>query len=324
MKVYDFDKTIYKSDSTLDFYWYCIKKQPSLIFSLPMQLKGAVLYMTGKIDKTSFKEHFYCFLNRIDDKKIDQWIEEFWSQHISRINEWYIKQKQATDVIISASPEFLLIPIEDRLGIHKVMASRVDKYSGRYSGSNCYGEEKVHRYRELFKDQEIDEFYSDSLSDRPLADLAKNSFIVEKDTIISWGDYREGKISQLKHLLFSKQFLLFVGVGLINTFNGIWLALVYSLYFSPNAAFIIGYLTSLTISYFLNSWITFKEKLEVKKYIAFCISYIPNFIIQNVIVLLIYNMLGYSKIWAYIVAAIIGVPITFICMKLLAFREREN
>ena len=31
MNVYDFDKTIYKGDSTLDFYFFCLRKKPIII-----------------------------------------------------------------------------------------------------------------------------------------------------------------------------------------------------------------------------------------------------------------------------------------------------
>ena len=44
MNVYDFDKTIYDGDSTIDFYFYCLKKHPKIILCLPIQLYAAVKY----------------------------------------------------------------------------------------------------------------------------------------------------------------------------------------------------------------------------------------------------------------------------------------
>ena len=93
------------------------------------------------------------------------------------------------DVVISASPEFLLRPICEKLEIHTLIASRVDPKSGHYTGENCHGRQKVLRYREVFSHLPICEFYSDSLSDTPLAELAEESFIVKKGRIYDWKTY---------------------------------------------------------------------------------------------------------------------------------------
>ena len=89
-------------------------------------------------------------------------------------------------MIISASPEFLLAPICRKLGIKHLIASKVDSKSGKYSGINCHGKEKVRRFCEKFKDGEVDEFYSDSLSDTPLAEISKKAFLVNGNKITEW------------------------------------------------------------------------------------------------------------------------------------------
>lgn len=128
-------------------------------------------------------------------------------------------------------------------------------------------------------------------------------------------------IKRIKEIFLSREFILFLIVGVINTFNGTIFASIYSIFLNENVAFVLGYISSLIISYILNSFITFKEKLEVRKFIKFAISYIPNFIIQNIVVIIVFNILNYDKIIAYILAAIIGVPVTFILMKFFTFRH---
>ncbi|WP_270566981.1 GtrA family protein, partial [Clostridium beijerinckii] len=66
-----------------------------------------------------------------------------------------------------------------------------------------------------------------------------------------------------------------------------------------------------------------KEKLQLNKFIKFAISYIPNFIIQNIVVIIVFNLMGLNKLIAYLLAAIIGVPITFILMKFFAFSKKS-
>lgn len=55
-----------------------------------------------------------------------------------------------------------------------------------FLGRNCRREEKVVRFFEKYSEEKIDEFYSDSISELPLAQLAENSFLVQGDQIVVW------------------------------------------------------------------------------------------------------------------------------------------
>ena len=88
--------------------------------------------------------------------------------------------------MISASPEFLIAPICRRLGIGTAMGSPVDIRTGRFSGPNCHGAEKVRRFRARFPEGRIDEFFSDSYSDAPLARMAKRSWLVKGERLAPW------------------------------------------------------------------------------------------------------------------------------------------
>lgn len=191
MNVYDFDKTIYDGDSTLDFYIYCLRKKPVLIKYFPIQFHALLKYKLKKCTKLYFKEQFYSFLNGIDN--VDRFVEEFWDKNQKKIKKWYIHSKNDSDVIISASPEFILNPICERLAIKNLIASKVNKINGQYESENCYGEEKVDRFREKFSNDTIDKFYSDSLSDYPLAKISKKSYIVSGENIVDW-HAKNGKI----------------------------------------------------------------------------------------------------------------------------------
>lgn len=183
MNIYDFDGTIYNGDSTLDFYFYSLQKKISLIKYLPKQFLGFILYKLNKIDKTEFKEFFFCFLSDINTNNL---VELFWNEKQKNICEWYIQQQKIDDIIISASPEFLLSPICQRLGIKYLIATEVNKKNGKLLSKNCYGEEKVRRLFKKYKDVHINQFYSDSYSDVPLAKIADNAYFVKNGNIIKW------------------------------------------------------------------------------------------------------------------------------------------
>ena len=126
-------------------------------------------------------------------------------------------------------------------------------------------------------------------------------------------------IEKIKHHFFTREFLLFLVIGCINTFNGSFLAWLFTHTLNSNLAFNIGYLLSNVFAYWMNSRIVFHDPLTLQRYIKFAISYIPNYIIQNIIVVIFYNMLGFPDIISYIIAAILGIPVTFLMVKIFAF-----
>ena len=184
MNVYDFDKTIYHGDSTAHFYLYCLKTQPSTWKWLPYQGLCAIPFALGIMEKTAFKQRFYKFFRSVKD--IDKTVEEFWNIHKYNIKEFYYETQRENDVIISASPYFLLEPIIKELGIKHLMASNVDRFTGKYNGINCHGKEKVRRFYEVFPDGVIDDFYSDSLSDSPLAEISEKAYMVKGHDLFAW------------------------------------------------------------------------------------------------------------------------------------------
>ena len=186
MNVYDFDGTIYRGDSSVDFYLFCLRRHPSVLARFPSQAAAFFRYRRKKCNKTAMKQVFFSYLAKISD--LDAELCAFWASHEKNIFPYYIEQKRSDDVIISASPEFLLAPICEKLGVPAPIGSRVDRKTGEFSSKNCHDTEKVARFREIYGDAEIERFYSDSRSDSPLAFLAGEAFFVKKGTPEPWGE----------------------------------------------------------------------------------------------------------------------------------------
>lgn len=183
INAYDFDETIYDGDSSVDFYLYCLKRKPSIIIMAPIQIYGALLYFLKIKNKDFMKERIFSFLKMI--KNIDDYIEDFWIKHKKNIKEWYLKQKKKTDVIISASPEFLLKPLEKELGVDRIIATKVNKYTGKFESRNCHDYQKIKRYEaEMRRKNDIKRFYSDSIkSDKAMFEYALEAYLVKKNKI---------------------------------------------------------------------------------------------------------------------------------------------
>lgn len=191
MNIYDFDKTIYNGDSTADFIKFCaVRYKKTRVWALPT-LKAFVLYALGIYTKTQFKERMYGFLQRVPD--VEAAVNEFWDGHEKNILEYYKRQRRADDIIISASPEFLLRPVCKRLGVERLIASRVDGKTGKYTGENCWGEEKVRRLEEEYGITSCGSFYSDSFSDAPLASIAESAYIVRGNNLTPWDEFKRSK-----------------------------------------------------------------------------------------------------------------------------------
>ena len=162
MNAYDFDNTVFYGDSTAKFYFFELKRHPKIFLKTPSLLGAFTKY------------------------DIDGEVKAFWNINIDNIKPFYLEQKKTDDVIISASPEFLLSPVCNKLGLENLIASRVDKKTGKYDGINCHGKEKVRRFYEEFGETDVEEFYSDSYSDTPMAEIANKAFMVKKDEITPW------------------------------------------------------------------------------------------------------------------------------------------
>ncbi|MDD3920742.1 MAG: haloacid dehalogenase-like hydrolase [Eubacteriales bacterium] len=185
MNVYDFDGTIYRHDSTVEFYKYCVLLRPYLILLWPYQLVLALLLLLHIIPFDCFKARFFVFLRFV--KNVDGLVLRFWEKLGKKdLEAWYLKQKQPTDVIVSATPAFILEPICRELGVQRLIATRMDKHTGRMPGKNCKGAEKVPRFREHYPNNTVERFYSDSLSDAPMAKLANKSYFVKKGKVMDW------------------------------------------------------------------------------------------------------------------------------------------
>ena len=186
MNVYDFDQTIFHPDSSYAFFSYCLKHFPRAVMRESGQkIKAVISFFAGgdNADAAPLKEALFSFLSYLP--QVETAVDAFWKKNEKNIAPWYLEQKKPDDLIISASPGFILRPICEKLGV-SLIATPMDPYSGRILGLNCHDLEKVRRFRAEYPDAVIDSFYSDSLSDAPLAEIAKHAFLVKKNKITPW------------------------------------------------------------------------------------------------------------------------------------------
>lgn len=181
MNVYDFDKTIYPRDSTAEFYLWCLKRYPKCRRTLGFTAFAFFCMGTRLKTKTKSKELFYRFLRYVPPEAPLL----FWQEHIQYIRPWFHEQRRADDLIISASPAFLLAPAARMLEF-ALIASEVEQSTGLYHGENCHGAEKLRRFRAAYGGGGIEGFWSDSRGDAPLAAIAERAYLVKNGVPEPW------------------------------------------------------------------------------------------------------------------------------------------
>ena len=185
MNVYDFDGTIFYPDCSVGFAIWCMNRQPALWLTFfPKALKNVLLYKMGKMTRTRMMREYFSFLGKVKD--FDKQIKRYWDKHEKNLSAWYLAQKKPDDLIISASPSCIIEPIARRLGVNCV-CTEYDRENGVFLDNLMYAKGKA-RYIIDHGFPVIDNFYSDSLADTPIALCAEKAhFVTNKaQTVSDW------------------------------------------------------------------------------------------------------------------------------------------
>ena len=197
MNVYDFDGTIFPTDCSIGFCFWCMKRHPKMWFTFfPKLVKTLIQKERGKISESKMQRKFFGYLTLVKD--FDVQIEKYWNKNEKRIASWYLAQKRPDDLIISASPSCIIEPIANRLGVH-FMATEFDREYGVFVNNLMYAKEKA-KYIIDHGFPVIDNFYSDSLADTPLALCAEKAHLVSNKarTVSDWPDLDKETMKKVK------------------------------------------------------------------------------------------------------------------------------
>lgn len=110
------------------------------------------------------------------------------------------------------------------------------------------------------------------------------------------------------------EFSRFVVVGVINTltYYSIYLVLHKLAGMPYLLAHILGFLISLNASFFLNSYVTYRVRPTLKKYLYFPLTQVVNISVSTVLIYVFVEFVHLSSFIAPIGAVLFTVPITFI------------
>lgn len=189
--VFDFDGTLTTKDTFVEFIKYACGAWKFLfgflLYSPLMVLMKLRLYPNWKCKQKVFSFFFkgmdhnefrrYCeqFSEKIEEIK-NPAVFDIFLQHIS----------EGTDVyVVSASVDEWIMPFSNKYGAKDVIGTKIETDSkgmltGRFSTRNCYGQEKVERFKEVEPDRDVYTLfaYGDSRGDKEMIEFADNGFWV--------------------------------------------------------------------------------------------------------------------------------------------------
>lgn len=181
LDIYDFDKTVVPFDSGSNFLIFCFLRYPYLLLLLPYYAVMGALFGLRILSLDRFKKHIFCFIRFVPLEKA---IKKYWDAHEKDVFPWFLPENRARHtVVISASPDFLLKEIAERLKIDTLLCTRHNPKNGELLYKNCRNEEKVRRFKEAFPQAvTVKCVYSDSYkNDRPIFSLGEQCFHIERD-----------------------------------------------------------------------------------------------------------------------------------------------
>lgn len=182
MRAFDFDQTIYGGYSYRDFCFFVTARKPWLAFYLPVIIVVALIKAMHLISMVRAVEIILWPYLRF--KNIDEYVVKFWDKREKRIRSWYREIASPDDVIISATPHFFLAEIARRLGVKHLIATEIDRKTGKVVLPYCYREGKWQRFcAEFGEDAVIDEYYTDTMRDEFMLNKAKAGYLVKKNKV---------------------------------------------------------------------------------------------------------------------------------------------
>lgn len=184
MNVYDFDNTIYDGETLVDFILYYVRHDPRIWKYIPKLLyicfKDAFHLFTVEdaVEAyASFLEGYYVKLDNLEEDT-----KKFWDKHEKKIKPFYEKVRRKDDIIVSGTTDFILDEIMRRMGIQQYVGSSIDRKTGKFTRL-CFLDNKVKIFRELYPEAHIDNFYTDSMNDKAMMELADHVYFVKGNKI---------------------------------------------------------------------------------------------------------------------------------------------
>lgn len=187
--LFDFDGTLSSGDANFGFYYYTFRRSWRPALFLPLIAAGAIAKLFnpyGIWPRETMRRYLTANM-------VKKFAPGFIAEHKRNRFGWAAdktaeeKSSGAIVICISASPNYLLKPLVADLGFDFVICSEMEKARPWKYAKPCWNKYKVARLAEWMMEEEIEKTdvvraYSDSKSDLPMMDLAKEQVWINPRT----------------------------------------------------------------------------------------------------------------------------------------------
>ena len=115
----------------------------------------------------------------------------------------------------------------------------------------------------------------------------------------------------------NQEFIRFVLFGGVNTLLGYLIYVVLLLFLNYKVSFTITYVSSIFISYYLNSKFVFYRKISLKKGLIYPSVYLVQYLTCMLLLHIFVEIINLSKFIAPILAVLLTVPVTFFLSRFI-------
>lgn len=195
LALFDLDHTLLNTDS--DHSWGEFLVNEGLVDAIRHRQKNDQFYedyKAGCLDPIAYNEFVFEFLHQHDMAYLAALHQRFMDKVIrSQMREQgfkaieYHKNQGHTILGITATSDFITVPIFKAFGIDDVLATNAEmidgQYTGKVAGVPCYQTGKLTRLEMWLNGRSVDESwaYSDSINDRFLLEYATHAIAVTPD-----------------------------------------------------------------------------------------------------------------------------------------------
>ena len=337
--VYDFDKTIYDGDSGVEIVLFAIKKRPIRFFKCFFII---LKYALRLISKDELKNQIFYFVREIDD--LDAFVKEFWDKHEHKIKDfWKNKKSHKKDVIISASSYFWLQPIADKYKVD-LIATYNDPKTGELVGKNCHGKEKVRLFYQNYPKGIIENAYTDSVADLPLIEEAKHGFLVRKNKIMNYYDYKPNFIVRFWRWGWgvyhkNEELWNYIIVGGLTTLVNLavkwimWFTICdpsIENYFNQQLPVDVSWVVAVLFAYVTNRLFVFKSKSKkiFKEFTLFVGARVLTFLMEKGLTFVFLTLLAFNTgsliIIQTLIIQVLIMILNYVFSKLFVFKKKVN
>ena len=193
---FDMDKTLIDENSGTLYMKYRWERGEISRWDLVSGLQAYLRYKLGLLDIRAWTQgmmlQFKGQSERSLTREANVWFRERVAQHIYPDAEELVRRHQKDGhlvAIVSGATKFVVRPLAARLGIKKLLYTRLETEDGRFTGRVvepiCFEEGKIYWLQHLVEEEGIDLakswFYTDSITDLPLLELVGHPVVVNPD-----------------------------------------------------------------------------------------------------------------------------------------------